>query len=75
MEDGKGRILPIERRGIEMEVDPEFRGEAKEGDLVEVESVRIGQYGLQRAKVISVVGSVASEKAISMIAIHAHGIP
>ena len=75
MEDGKGRILPIDKRGIEMEVDPEFRGEAKEGDLVEVESVRIGQYGLQRAKVISVVGSVASEKAISMIAIHAHGIP
>jgi ribonuclease R len=75
MEDGKGRILPIDRRGIEMEVDPEFRGDAKEGDLVEVESVRIGRYGLQRAKVISVVGSVASEKAISMIAIHAHGIP
>jgi ribonuclease R len=79
MEDGqgqiRGRILPIDRRGIEMEVDPEFRGDAKEGDLVEVESVRIGQYGLQRAKVLSVVGSVASEKAISMIAIHAHGIP
>jgi len=79
MDDGqgqiRGRILPIERRGIEMDVDPEFRGEAKNGDLVEVESVRIGQYGLQRAKVLSVVGSVATEKAISMIAIHAHGIP
>ena len=75
MDDGKGRILPIDRRGIEMDVDPEFRGDAKEGDLVEVENVRIGQYGLQRAKVLSVVGSVATEKAISMIAIHAHGIP
>ena len=75
MEDGKGRILPIDRRGIEMDVDPEFRGDAKQGDLVEVEAVRIGQYGLQRAKVLSVVGSVATEKAISMIAIHAHGIP
>ncbi|MGO7638841.1 hypothetical protein, partial [Rhizobium leguminosarum] len=32
-------------------------------------------FGLPRAKVLSVVGSVGSEKALSMIAIHAHGIP
>ncbi|MDB5550169.1 MAG: rnr [Rhizobium sp.] len=75
IDDGRGRILPIEKRGIEMEVDPEYRGDAKDGDLVEVETIRSGQYGLQRAKVLSVVGSVSSEKAISMIAIHAHGIP
>ncbi|MCB1444643.1 MAG: RNB domain-containing ribonuclease, partial [Rhizobiaceae bacterium] len=75
MEDGKGRILPIDRRGIEMEVDAEFRGDARDGDLVEVETVRMGRFGLQRARVLSVVGSVTSEKAISMIAIHAHGIP
>jgi ribonuclease R len=31
--------------------------------------------GLPRAKVMSVLGSVEGEKAISMIAIHAHGIP
>lgn len=75
MDDGRGRILPIDRRGIEMEVDPEFRGDAKEGDLVEVETIRSGRFGLQRARVLNVVGSVATEKAISMIAIHAHGIP
>jgi ribonuclease R len=70
-----GRIMPIEKRGMEIEVDPSFIGDAKDGDLVEVETLKIGRYGLQRAKVVSVVGSVASEKAISMIAIHAHGIP
>ncbi len=75
MEDGNGRILPIDKRGIELAVDSEFRGDAKEGDLVEVETVRTGRFGLQRARVLSVIGSVASEKAISMIAIHAHGIP
>ncbi len=73
--DGGGRIMPIEKRGEEMQVDAEHQGTAKDGDLVEVEIVRAGRFGLPRAQVKSVVGSVASEKAISMIAIHAHGIP
>jgi ribonuclease R len=72
---GAGRLMPIERRGEEMVIDPEFTGGAKDGDLVEVEIARLGRFGLLRAKVLSVVGSVGSEKAISMIAIHAHGIP
>lgn len=75
MPGGAGRIVPVERRGDELNVDPEFTGEARDGDLVEIETTRIGRYGLPRAKVLSVIGSVASEKAISMIAIHAHGIP
>ncbi|NWJ22930.1 ribonuclease R [Rhizobium sp. RM] len=73
---GGGRLMPIDRRGEEMVIDPDGVGEAKDGDLIEVETSRnSGRYGLTRAKVLSVVGSVASEKAISMIAIHAHGIP
>lgn len=73
---GGGRLLPIDRRGEEMVIDPESTGNAKDGDLVEVETSRNGgRYGLPRASVLSIVGSVASEKAISMIAIHAHGIP
>nr|WP_246748904.1 ribonuclease R [Rhizobium setariae] len=75
MEDGKGRIMPIEKRGNEMDVDPEFVGGAKDGDLVEIEAASTGRFGLPRARVLSVVGSVATEKAISMIAIHSHGIP
>jgi ribonuclease R len=72
---GGARLMPIERRGEEMVIDPDYTGDAKDGDLVEVEVSRLGRFGLQRAKVLTVVGSVASEKAISMIAIHAHGIP
>jgi ribonuclease R len=72
---GGGRLLPIERRGEEMLIDSDYKGSAKDGDLVEVEVARLGSFGLPRAKVLSVVGSVATEKAISMIAIHAHGIP
>ena len=70
-----GRLMPIERRGEEMQIDAADIGEAKDGDLVEVEVSRATRLGLTRARVLNIVGSVASEKAISMIAIHAHGIP
>ena len=73
--DGTARILPIDKRGEELQVETDGLGEAKEGDLVDVEVVRTGRFGLPHARVKSVIGSVASEKAISMIAIHAHGIP
>lgn len=70
-----GRVDPIDRRGKEVIVDPDFVADARDGDLVEIETARIGRYGMPRGKVLSVVGSVAGEKAISMIAIHDHGIP
>ena len=75
MPGGGARLMPIERRGEEMQISPNDLGEAKDGDLVEVEIARSGRMGLTQARVLSVIGSVASEKAISMIAIHAHGIP
>ncbi|MCJ7994631.1 ribonuclease R [Rhizobium cremeum] len=70
-----GRLMPIDRRGEELQIDGADLGDAKDGDLVEVEVLRSGRFGLTRARVLSVIGSVATEKAISMIAIHAHGIP
>ncbi|MBX3531027.1 MAG: ribonuclease R [Rhizobiaceae bacterium] len=73
--DGSFRIEPVERTQPELTVDPEFTAGAKPGDLVEVEPVRLGRYGLPKAKVLSVVGSLSSEKAVSMIAIHMHEIP
>lgn len=75
MPGGAGRVDPIDRRGKELIVDPDHIGSAKDGDLVEIETARIGRYGMPRGKIQSVIGSVAGEKAISMIAIHAHGIP
>ncbi len=72
---GGGRIEPIERRGKELLIDPDHVGVADDGDLVEVDVSRSGRYGMPRGKIASVIGSVASEKAISTIAIHAHGIP
>nr|WP_051900066.1 ribonuclease R [Neorhizobium galegae] len=73
--DGELRLLPIDRRGEEMVIEPADIGEAKDGDLVESEVVRSGRFGLPRARVLSIVGTIGSEKAISMIAVYSHGIP
>ncbi|WP_105437410.1 ribonuclease R [Neorhizobium sp. T25_13] len=73
--DGELRLLPIDRRGEEMVIEPADIGEAKDGDLVETEVVRSGRFGLPRARVLSIVGTIGSEKAISMIAVYSHGIP
>jgi ribonuclease R len=75
LQDGSLRIEPVERRQAELTVDADYANGAKAGDLVEVEQVSSGRYGLPRAKVLTVLGSLTSEKAISMIAIHAHDIP
>ena len=75
LEDGSFRIEPVERRQAELIVDADSLNNAKPGDLVEVEQVSAGSYGLPRGKVLQVLGSLSSEKAVSMIAIHAHDIP
>ncbi|TPI83368.1 ribonuclease R [Mesorhizobium sp. B2-8-9] len=75
LKDGTFRIEPVERRQPELIVDKEFHNGARNGDLVEVEPARASRYGLPRAKVLAVLGSLSSEKAVSMIAIHAHDIP
>jgi ribonuclease R len=67
------RLEPVERRQPELIIDD--LGGAQPGDLVEVEPAGNVRFGLPRGRVTSVVGSLTSEKAVSMIAIHAHDIP
>ncbi|HHZ09701.1 MAG TPA: ribonuclease R [Rhizobiales bacterium] len=73
--DGAFHIEPVERRQAQLVVEPEFLNGAVAGDLVEAEPLRAARYGLPRARVLNVLGSMTSEKAVSMIAIHAHDIP
>jgi ribonuclease R len=75
LQDGTFRVEPVERRQTELVVEKEFRNGAESGDLVEVLPQRAPRYGLPRGRVLNVVGSLASEKAVSMIAIHMHEIP
>ncbi len=69
------RLEPVQKRAEEVALSADDIGEAKNGDLVEVQVSRVGRHGLKRGRVIRVIGSMASEKAVSMIAIHTHEIP
>ncbi|HLJ01555.1 MAG TPA: ribonuclease R, partial [Bradyrhizobium sp.] len=49
--------------------------DAEDGDLVSVDLIRSRGFGLASGKVKERLGSLATEKAVSLIAIHAHDIP
>ncbi len=74
---GGGRIVPVDKkmRDKEFRVAEADRGEARDGDLVSVETLARGRLGLPVAKVRERLGSMNSEKAISLIAINTHSIP
>ncbi|MEP9353047.1 ribonuclease R [Xanthobacter sp. KR7-65] len=74
---GGGRIIPIDKKqlGRELQVPPGAEQDAEDGDLVTVELMRQRVFGLPTARVKERLGSLKSEKAVSLIAIHAHSIP
>jgi len=75
--NGGGRLVPVEKRslGRELTIRPGDTLDAVEGDLVAVDVTRQGRFAQAVAKVRERLGSLASERAVSLIAIHAHGIP
>ncbi|HVV92826.1 MAG TPA: ribonuclease R [Hyphomicrobiales bacterium] len=74
---GGGVVEPVDKKrlGRVLSVAPGEDGGAREGDLVAVEIEKSSRFGAPRARVRERLGSLASEKAVSLIAIHAHGIP
>jgi ribonuclease R len=75
IDDGRVRLEPAARGQGEIEVEPDSAADARDGDLAEVEITRSAKFGLSRGRVCAVIGSMKSERAISLIAIHARGIP
>lgn len=78
MPDGSGRLVPVEKRhaGHELSITKDDSDGAKDGDLIAVEVLKSRKhYGLPTARVREKLGSLKSEKAVSLIAIHAHAIP
>jgi ribonuclease R len=75
--DGGGRLIPVDKKqaGRELNVAKADSGGAEDGDLVSVDLVRSRGFGLASGKVKERLGSLASEKAVSLIAIHSHEIP
>jgi ribonuclease R len=74
---GGGRLVPIDKKqlGREIAIAPDATAGAADGDLVAVEVARQGRFGLPSGSVVERLGSLKSERAVSLIAIHAHGIP
>lgn len=72
-----GRIQPIDK-GSEKEWQVPAGGtlDAKDGELVEAEhSGPKGRMGLPKARIVDRLGDPSAPKAVSLIAIHQHGIP
>lgn len=73
---GNGRIVPIDRKTRhEFTVDRRDRNGAASNELVLSEPLAGRSSGNPRARVIERLGSMSEPRAISLIAIHEHGIP
>ena len=74
---GGGRLVPVDKkqRGRELGIAPGATAGAADGDLVAVDVARQGKFGLPAGTVVERLGSIKSERAVSLIAIHAHDIP
>ncbi len=74
---GGARLVPIDKKqlGRELTIGADRTGGATDGDLVAVEVAADGRLGLRTGTVVERLGSLKSERAVSLIAIHAHGIP
>ena len=76
--DGSGRLVPVVKRevGRELVIAQENTEGAKDGDLVAADILKqTRHYGAPTARVRERLGSLKSEKAVSLIAIHSHAIP
>jgi ribonuclease R len=74
---GGGRLVPVDKKalGRELAIAPHATMDAQDGELVAADVSKEGRFGLPTGKIKERLGSLKSERAVSLIAIHAHGIP
>ena len=71
-----GRVEPVDKKSRhDFHIAEGDTGGAADGEIVVIEPTRDRTMGLPRAKVLERVGRASESKTISLIAIHAHGIP
>ncbi|MET0445811.1 MAG: ribonuclease R, partial [Pseudorhodoplanes sp.] len=75
--DGGGRLIPVDKKslGRELAIAPNATLDAKDGELVAADVAKEGRFGLPAGRIKERLGNLKSESAVSLIAIHAHGIP
>jgi ribonuclease R len=73
---GGGRLVPVDKKalGRELTIPPGAEGDAQDGELVAADVTKAGRFGLPTGRIKERLGSLKSERAVSLIAIHAHGI-
>ena len=74
---GGGRLVPVDKKalGRELAIPPHATMDAQDGELVAADVAKEGRFGLPTGRIKERLGSLKSERAVSLIAIHAHGIP
>ncbi|MDP2738337.1 MAG: ribonuclease R [Pseudorhodobacter sp.] len=71
-----GRIVPIDKGSDkEWRVGRDHAAGAKDGELVEAEAIGERRLGLPQARITARLGDPSGPRAVSLIAIHQHGIP
>jgi len=71
-----GRVEPVDKKSRnEYQIAEGDTAGAADGDIVVIEPQRDRLMGLPRARVVERVGKSSEAQTISMIAVHAHGIP
>ena len=73
---GGGTIEPIDRKELRSwPVQRGDDGDAEDGDLVRFDLPRKSRFHAPQARVVEVLGNPDDQRQISLIAVHAHGIP
>lgn len=73
---GGGRLRPVDRRyRHDVSIAAEHAQGALKGDLVAVEITAARRFGPQQARVVERFGRMDRARNLSLIAIHAHGLP
>jgi ribonuclease R len=75
--NGGGRLVPVDKKakGREILIAAGDENGAQDGDLVSAVPTGSSRFGPPQGRVRERLGSLASEKAVSLVAIHVHAIP
>ena len=73
---GGGRVLPVDRKELrDWHVLAGDEGGAADGDLVRFDLQVRGRMAASQARIVETLGNPHDQRKISLIAIHAHGLP
>ena len=73
---GGGRVLPVDRKQLrDWHVMPGDAADAADGDLVRFDILTRGRQAAPQARIIELLGNPQDQRKVSLIAVHAHGLP